>query len=263
MYSMSTDRESGKQKRQFVNAKRAAELTGYDVRTIYRKIEDGELSASHDTSGRWRIAHDEITAWIDRNGKQSKGELEQVQLLQQQVERLSDQIEVSLAFKTNFQKFQYQAEERLMKLEAEIEREDLRYALDRIRELLESNTTDLYQEEEASDKQEKLNVSAHLKERVYQSLNAIEKRQLPLGTITVSHFAKEHGVPPRTAVYHLTHARLAWTNYKRNTHKNKNEWWITPEQQPALIEYWETHGKPYERCASCPHTSPTKSSTME
>jgi len=133
---MSTDRETGKQKRQFVNARRAAELTGYDVRTIYRKIEDGELRASHDTSGRWRIAHDEITAWIDRNGKQSKGELEQVQVLLQQVEHLSEQVENLLAFRTNFQQ---QVEEKLMKLEEKIEYGDLRDVLDRIRELLEGN----------------------------------------------------------------------------------------------------------------------------
>jgi len=257
---MSTDRETGKQKRQFVNARRAAELTGYDVRTIYRKIEDGELRASHDTSSRWRIAHDEITAWIDRNGKQSKGELEQVQVLLQQVEHLSEQVENLLAFRTNFQQ---QVEEKLMKLEEKIEYGDLRDVLDRIRELLEGNMIARDLEGETGDRQERLNLSGRLRERVYQSLNAIEKRHLPLGTVTVSHFAKEHGVPSRTAVYHLTHAHLAWTNYKRNTRKNKNEWWITPEQQPALIEYWETHGKPYNRCASCPHTSPTKSSTME
>lgn len=260
---MSANRETGKQKRQFVNARRAAELTGYDVRTIYRKIEDGELRASHDTSGRWRIAHDEIMAWIDRNGKQSKGELELVQVLLQQVERLSEHVETLLAFKTNFQDFRQRVEEKLMKLEEEIEREDLRDVLDRIRELLEGNMIARDPEGETGDRQERLNLSGRLRERVYQSLNAIEKRHLPLGTVTVSHFAKEHGVPSRTAVYHLTHARLAWTNYKRNTSKNKNEWWLTLEQQPALIEYWETHGKPYDRCASCPHTSPTKSSTME
>jgi len=260
---MSTDRESGKQKRQFVNAKRAAELTGYDVRTIYRKIEDGELPASHDTSGRWRIAHDEITAWVDRNGKQSKGEFEQVQVLLHQVERLSEQVETLLAFKTSFQDFQQRVEEKLMRLEEEIEREDLRDVLDRISELLEGNVMALGSEGERGERQERLNLSVRLKERVYQSLNAIEKRHLPLGTVTVSHFAKEHGVPSRTAVYHLTHAHLAWTNYTRNTRKNKNEWWITPEQQPALIEYWETHGKSYNKCASCPHSSPTKASTME
>ena len=258
---MSTDRESGKQKRQFVNAKRAAELTGYDVRTIYRKIEDGELSASHDTSGRWRIAHDEITAWIDRNGKQSKGELEQVQVLLRQVEHLSEQM---LIFKGEVQVFQSRVEEKLFELEAEIERGDLRNALDRIRELLEGNTVLPDQEEKTGEQQEKVSLNVHLiKERVYQSLNALEKRHLPLGTITVSLFAKDHGVHPRTAIYHLTHAYLLWTNYRRNTHKNKNEWWVTPEQQRALLTYWETHGKSYNRCASCPHTSPTKSSTME
>ena len=253
---MSIGQESGKQKRQFVNAKRAAELTGYDVRTIYRKIEDGEFSASHDTSGRWRIAHDEITAWIDRNGKQSKGELEQVQVLLQQVEHLSEQIQQMLTFKDEVQMFQSRVEEKLFELEAEIERDDLRNALDRVRRLLEGNITLLGQEEKVGEQQEKVSLNVHLiREHVYQSLNALEKRQLPIGTITVSRFAKNHEVHPRTAIYHLVHAHLSWTNYRRNTHKNKNEWWVTPEQQQALLAYWETHSKPYSPCSRCPHDS--------
>jgi hypothetical protein len=98
-----------------------------------------------------------------------------------------------------------------------------------------------------------------LQERIRRTLLALERRQLPAGTVTVASFAKLHGVKPRTALVHCKKSQ-AFTQYRRPKAKIlKHEWWITPEQQALLILFWKQHQIPYQECQQCPHENSMES----
>ncbi len=81
----------------------------------------------------------------------------------------------------------------------------------------------------------------------------LKKRGLPPGTIRLVDFVKLHQVN----LWDLK--QLHWGRtitlevYLREVQarRNKQEWWVTPEQHTALANYWHMHQLPFTACPVC------------
>jgi hypothetical protein len=90
----------------------------------------------------------------------------------------------------------------------------------------------------------------------------LEKRNLPAGSVTLATFCKRHS--GREATVHGSTVKgmveaadrvadlvTIWQRPTASTYTH--EWWLKPEQQPAMILFWRERGKPFESCPDCPH----------
>ncbi len=246
----------------YVNATQAARLMGITARHVYRLIENGYLVARHKNRRRLEIALVDIEAWIEAHPREVDP-FEQLEGLQEQLQQAFKRVD---ALETQFNAFKASTQEELAALRGEIQRGDLQEALNHLLAVLSQFSEQEYQQE----KEEKdsngsiLSLSrSHidLQERIRRSLSALERRQLPSGTVTVASFAIKHGVKPRTALGHCK-KNQAFTLYQRPKAKIlKHEWWITPEQQGLLIRFWKQRHFPYEECQQCPHEIKVEAST--
>ncbi len=81
----------------------------------------------------------------------------------------------------------------------------------------------------------------------------LKKRGLPPGTIRLVDFVKLHQVK----LWDLKQLHWARTItlevYLREgqARRNKQEWWVTPEQHTALANYWHEHQLPFAACSVC------------
>ena len=238
----------------YVNATQAARLMGITARHVYRLIENGYLVARHKNKRRLEIALADVEAWVEAH-PQEGDPLEQLKSVQEQLKQVLKHIN---ALETQFNAFKASTQEELVALREEIQRGDLQEALNHLLAVLSQFSEQGYQQE-----QERINTRGDihslprshidLQERIRRSLSALERRQLPSGTVTVASFAKKHSVKPRTALGHCKKSQV-FTLYRRpNAKILKNEWWITPEQQGLLTRFWKQHQFPYEECQQCPH----------
>jgi excisionase family DNA binding protein len=234
--------------RKYLTAAQAAPLMGLSVRQVHRIIKRGELPAPHDRKNRLKIALDDVMAWRVAHPRPANP-LEQLMDIVQRVNVLESKVQALEAFKVH-------NEEELAGLKEAIERGDLQESLNRVLDIL-SQMAEQHTEEVGETPQPKHQPYMITQESIRRSLSILERRKLPPGTVTVSSFAKAHQVKPRTAITQITRAQLAHTIYRRKTQKLKNEWWLTPEQQHALVAYWLTHFKPYQPCPQCPHIAST------
>ncbi len=60
-------KQDGNEGREYITGEQAAKLMGVHPRTVYRKIEKGEIIATHGKRNRLRIALDDVKAWIAKN----------------------------------------------------------------------------------------------------------------------------------------------------------------------------------------------------
>jgi len=238
----------------YVNAAQAARLMGITARHVYRLIENGYLVARHKNKRRLEIALVDIEAWIEAH-PQERDPLEQLKGIQEQLQLVYKHID---ALETRFNAFKASMQEELAALREEIQRGDLQEALNHLLAVLSRFSMKEYlQETEGIDTSgSTLSLSRlhiDLQERIRRSLSALERRQLPSGTVTVASFAKKHSVKPRTALGHCKKTQV-FTQYRRPKARIlKHEWWITPEQQALLIRYWKQRQLQYEECQQCPH----------
>jgi len=231
----------------YMNATQAARLMGITPRHVYRLIENGHLIARHKNKRRLEIALIDIESWIETHPR----EVDPLEQFQQMLERIG-------TLENQFHAFKASTEEELAVLREEIQRGDLPEALNHLLAVLSRFPEQEYQQE----KEEKDNdrsipslsrLRIDLQERIRRSLSALERRQLPSGTVTIASFAKRHRVKPRTALGHCKKNQV-FTKYCRPKAKIlKHEWWLTPEQQELLIRYWKQQKFPYEECLQCPH----------
>ena len=80
-----------------------------------------------------------------------------------------------------------------------------------------------------------------------------ESRGLPAGTMRLVPFAEQHGVPVGQIRSLYNQRLLDLIVYQRpgEAKRNKQEWWISPEQHQQLIRYWQEHHISYEPCPQC------------
>jgi excisionase family DNA binding protein len=244
----------------YVNAAQAARLMGITARHVYRLIENGNLVARHKNKRRLEIALADVEAWIEAH-PQEGDPLEQLKSVQEQLKEVSKHIN---ALETQFDVFKASTQEELAALREEIQRGDLQEALNHLLAFLSRFSAQEYQQETQGIDTNGSILSlprSHidLQERIRRSLSALERRQLPSGTVTVASFAKKHSMKPRTALGHCK-KNQAFTLYHRPKAKIlRHEWWITPEQQALLIRYWKQRQFQYEECQQCPHENSIES----
>jgi hypothetical protein len=244
----------------YVNASQAARLMGISARHVYRLIENGYLVARHKNKRRLEIALVDIKAWIEAHPREVDL-LEQLEGLQEQLQQALKRVD---ALETQFNAFKESTQDELAALRGEIQRGDLQEALNHLLAILSQFSDQEYQQkkEEKGSNGSILSLSrSHidLQERIRRSLSALERRQLPSGTVTVASFAIKHDVKPRTALGHCK-KNQTFTQYRRPKAKIlKHEWWITPEQQELLIRIWKQRQFPYVECLQCPHETKVES----
>jgi excisionase family DNA binding protein len=83
----------------------------------------------------------------------------------------------------------------------------------------------------------------------------LEKRHLPVGTLRLVQFAAQHNVTVDDikALFAQGHIQLTVVTRGEYARRNKQEWWIRPEQQRDLIRYWDEQAITYTPCSQCPH----------
>ncbi len=84
-------------------------------------------------------------------------------------------------------------------------------------------------------------------------LSAAEKRGLPPGTLRLVDFAKAHGISVGMLKSLYNAQAIALTVYQRSGYaeRNKQEWWITPEEHMQLAAYLREQRMTFEPCPDC------------
>ncbi len=247
--SLSTGQEQG-----FVNATQAARLMGITARHVYRLIEHGCLIARHKNKRRLEIALVDVEGWIEAHPREVDP-LKQLKSLHAQFQQVLQRID---ELENQFNAFRTSTQEELVALREEIQLGDLQKVLNSLLAILARFPEQEYQlgNEKTDDNGNTPPLSRlriDLQGRIRRALSALERRQLPSGTVTVASFAKKHAVKPRTALGHCKKNQI-YTQYRRPKAKIlKHEWWITQEQQMLLIRYWKQSKFPYEECQLCSH----------
>ena len=238
----------------YMSATQAARLMGISPRHVYRLIENGHLIARHKNKRRLEIALMDIEAWIETHPREIDP-LKQLEGIHAQLQQILERIG---ALENQFHAFKTSAEDELVVLREDILRGNLQETLNHLLTVLTSFTEqeDQLEKERADNNKDILSLPhpfVALQERIRRSLSALERRQLPRGTVTIASFAKQHGVKPRTALDHCK-KNQTFTRYDRPRAKIlKCEWWITPEQQGLLIRFWKQRQFPFEECQQCLH----------
>lgn len=220
--------------RKYLTGAEAAALMGVHPRTVYRLIARGEIIASHTRSNRLRIAYDDVLAWRERQGLSNPSPMDHQALLISVVQELKEQVNL------------------------------LREGMNPLLTLLataatlqaDTETTDLEYQRPSFDSRELAHFFASFRSSrmTKQSLSVLERRGLSTGTVTVAAFARQHQVPVNRIKKLCEENHIALTILPRNDAiRNAHEWWITPEQQEALLSYWQQHQIPYVACQQCPH----------
>lgn len=84
-------------------------------------------------------------------------------------------------------------------------------------------------------------------------LSGAEKRGMPAGTMRLVEFARSHGLAVSDIKLLYWSKKIELTVHRRTGEvvRNKQEWWITPEQHRALIAYALQHDMPCHCCDWC------------
>jgi hypothetical protein len=79
----------------------------------------------------------------------------------------------------------------------------------------------------------------------------IVPEDIEAGSVLVRHFAIRHKVPAQTVA--SQRERKEFPSTPRPVANGRNEHWLSPAQQAAVIAYWERNHTAYEKCGECPH----------
>jgi excisionase family DNA binding protein len=218
--------------RRYLTGTEAAALMGVNPRTIYRMIGRGELVASHARSNKLRIAYDDVLAWKERQGLPALSSDDRHEQLFHAVQELTEQVHL------------------------------LREGVDSLLALF--TTARVRVNTQVTDSQEQPSFDPYDMARLFagfrssrttnRSLSVLDKRGLPSASMTVAAFAQQHQVKVNRVKKLYEEQQIALTIISRdNAMRNAREWWITPEQQEALVRYWQQQQVSYTPCAQCPH----------
>lgn len=235
----------------YVTAVDAAKLLGKSTRQIHRYIEDKKLPATRNESGHWSIDVSDVEALGDIHLELLKP-LEQLKIQAQTIATLQMQVDELLAATATMQQ-EFTAQ--IAKLQATIRREyEAQSILNKLMAL-------------KPDAMESVDVNELLAKRatigsLARELSQLEKRNLPPGSVTLAAFCKRHS--GRDAVVHGSTVKgmveaanrvgdlvTIWQRPTASTYTH--EWWLKPEQQPAMIRFWKERGKLFVPCPDCPH----------
>jgi len=229
--------------RKYLSGKHAAEKAHVDPRTIYRWIERGLLHAHHDTTtNKLQIAVDDLEAFLAQRPQQDDSE----EQLTHDIASLKAQVQELLPLKAHVHSLQKQVDHLLAILTASVTNQNL------------EETPDAGQTRTPFLLAEAVHVLSQLRSTrsgVARSLSILERRGLPLGTMTVSDFAKLHRIKVHTIKKLCTDGHITLSLIPRREHalRNKLEWWMKPQEQAALIGFWQAHGIAFTTCPQCPH----------
>ena len=237
-------KQDGNEGREYVTGEQAAKLMGVHPRTVYRKIEKGEIVATHGKRNRLRIVLDDVKVWIAKNQPETDP-LQQVEELSQKLQMLEARVGELLSLKALIHSMQ----QRLDVYEQVI--------------TISSHTTGgMDQTEHGEQLPPLLNLhevirlltTTHSQRHSARSFSVLEKRGLPTGTLTVAEFARLHQVQVHGIKKLFGERLISLTIIQRESFiRNGREWWITPEQQAALVQYWQENQITYMACSACPH----------
>lgn len=222
---------------QFVNAVKAAELLRLSYKTMLRWIK----------AGRIRV----IEKRYDYENAEFLIPLEEVERLR--VALTLSQRELV----TRFLKLELDALDMSRRvIQAETELRDLRNELGRLQHMVTLHIGVPLAEEssrvhvDGSEQQHQSRpfdlVRPTLGDEVLQS-------DLTPGSVCLTAFFREHGMPTSTGLDHLTKAQIEPMLLNRGAKDGSKERWLTPEQQGTLIINWDSTLKVYRRCEDCPH----------
>lgn len=218
----------------YLTKQEAAALMGVHERTVSRMIKRGELVARHARNKRVQILREDVFAWREQRGLPRLPQPDRLERLTQEMQTLKTQL--------------HSLEERVDHLLA-----------------LFAATTAVQNSEEATDSEQhqrsfdlhdltRLLAGFRSTRSTHRSLSVLEKRGLPAGTVTVAAFAQQHQVRVNRIKKLWGENQIALTIIPReHAMRNAHEWWIMPEQQEQLINYWQQQQIPYVACPQCPH----------
>lgn len=211
----------------YITVQDAVERLGVVERTVRRWIEKKKLHAIYDASGFVRLELDAVEKLAQERHAVVPSSRRQLEMLLERIERLESEKEVQ--------------EQKYNRLQQQIE--------SIFRVLAGESIIDEYgQTLSLSDSQ-----LAYLRPGGKNQQGALERRDLPLGTMRLVHFVQMHQVKlSDLKKLHMLH-EINLTLYQRETGaiRNKQEWWISPEQHQQVATYCLQHGIPYTPCSQC------------
>lgn len=205
--------QSTPKRKAYVTVEEASVLLNVTERTVRRKIHDGIFHVISDASGFIRIDLEDIEAWNVQKPHQPHPIMARLEQHEAQIATLTSQIE------------------------------ELQHAIQVLAGAANGETLPAW---------EKPAAALH-SPTVPVQLSAAEKRGLPLGTIRLVDFAKEHGITVGMLKSYYQAQAIALTVYQRPGHaeRNKREWWVTPEQHAQIAEYLREHEITFTPCSGC------------
>jgi len=213
----------------YITVQDAVEQLGVVERTIRRWIEKGKIHAIRDPSGFVRLDLAEIEHIIQVKAATTPFLHQQMEALLQRVEALESDKEALAQQYT-----------------------DLQRQMETLLQLLAQNqaTDGTAQPFSLTDF---LRAHMPLRRQTGNTQEPLERRGLLPGTMRLVNFAQLHQIK----LWDLKQLHWAGTItleiYQRDAEakRNKQEWWITPEQHVALASYWHEHELPFIACPVC------------
>jgi excisionase family DNA binding protein len=245
-----------------ITVKEAAKRIGYSVRQTDRFIKDGELEAIHVNRSLRKVPIASVDAFNARHNRRPVDPLEHIKDTLHHQEQVDGEILRQLALLRSEVEAREQARDRkysdmegqlrIVKAQLQQERE--------VRQRLEQAVATLSMGIPAAEGTQ--HPSDELLRQLLSRLpRASQRRQLPQekrgfgpDTIRLVHFAVQHSIEPSTLRQHAEKTPGLATVYERpNATTKKHEWWLLPEQQQPLLDYWQAQNKPWTPCPDCPH----------
>jgi len=212
----------------FFTALEAAQRLGVSEKTVRRWIKDGKLEATRRANNTLAIAESEI------------------ERLQLERAKYSDQVEQDQDTLAARLKALEQAHNDMVERVAQLEAS---------RTLIPTSRTRTPREPRPAPASSAL-----------FSVDQVLPTGIPSGSLQHYEFALLHAVNRRTFGDQLERdmggANVAYIP-RQKPNRDEIERWLTPDQQHAVILYWQERRKPYAPCAACPHTPAIEKTTAQ
>ncbi|GLV54396.1 hypothetical protein KDH_12430 [Dictyobacter sp. S3.2.2.5] len=228
----------------YITVQDAVERLGVVERTVRRWIEKDKLHAIRDVSGSVRLDLDEVELIVQERGAVVPSPQQQIEALLECVERLKCENE---ALFECVERLKRENEARDQKCN------DLQQQIDVIRQERVSEST------AHGHGSLLLPATSHFLHS-HSGQELLARRGLPEGTMRLVQFAQLHQIKlSDLKKLHMLHA-VNLTIYQREAEaiRNKQEWWITPEQHQQVADYCQQHDVPYVVCSQCSHEGVNK-----
>ncbi len=235
--------KQGKEKitgKRYITVQDAVNLLNTSERTVRRMIKEGRLHTIRDKTNHIWIDQDDVEQEREAKPRSANPLVHQLQHLQSLIDEI---------------------EQRLLYLEQQVgqlrEQGDVRERL-----IQTLNSAQAAQEETGAPTSSlPWYLVAQTLTRLQRSRSAggvptmLAKRGLPLGTLRLVDFAKLHHINIHDLKRCYYEGKVQLTVYHREVQakRNKQEWWITPEQHQQVSACWQQQEMPYAACPQCLH----------